>query len=155
MGLREVWCKSHTALSIPGLQGGYDYIIGTSEHGQKIRVSEFTIPKFKWVNAVHFRSFTTGVADISQHGEQVVVYGVFILCMYFAKFANLSNFNLATKRKRMLSEFMGSEIWINWSEHPRWTIGLWNKSLPWRIGRGLHMSQHFALVMSVLFIADW
>jgi hypothetical protein len=33
---------------------------------------------------------TTGVADISQHGEQVVVYGVFILCMYFAKFATVT-----------------------------------------------------------------
>jgi hypothetical protein len=154
MGLREVCCKFHTALSIPGLQGGYDYIIGTSEHGQKIRAAEFTIPKFKWVNAVHFRSFITGVADISQHGEQVVVYRVFILCIYFAKFSTVTWVNLATKRKRMLSEFMGSEIWIYWSEHPRWTIGLWNKSLPWRIGWGLHMSQHFALVMSV-FIADW
>lgn len=29
------------------LQGGYDYTIGTSEHGQKIRAAELTLPKFK------------------------------------------------------------------------------------------------------------
>jgi predicted SPOUT superfamily RNA methylase MTH1 len=64
MGLREVCCKSHTALSIPGLQGGYDYIIGTSEHGQKIRAAEFTIPKFK-----HLLIVFGGVAGLEESKE--------------------------------------------------------------------------------------
>ncbi|CAM6028131.1 unnamed protein product [Sphagnum balticum] len=61
--VRHTSCLSAIFNDCP-FMGGYDYIIGTSEHGQKIRAAEFTIPKFK-----HLLIVFGGVAGLEESKE--------------------------------------------------------------------------------------
>ncbi|CAK9872631.1 unnamed protein product [Sphagnum jensenii] len=61
--VRHTSCLSAVFTNCP-FMGGYDYIIGTSEHGQKIRAAEFTIPKFK-----HLLIVFGGVAGLEESKE--------------------------------------------------------------------------------------
>jgi predicted SPOUT superfamily RNA methylase MTH1 len=61
--VRHTSCLSAVFTDCP-FMGGYDYIIGTSEHGQKIRAAEFTIPKFK-----HLLIVFGGVAGLEESKE--------------------------------------------------------------------------------------
>ncbi|KAG0623298.1 hypothetical protein M758_3G163900 [Ceratodon purpureus] len=53
-----------TAISESSFPNGYDYVIGTSEHGEKVRAAELTLPKFK-----HILIVFGGVAGLEESKE--------------------------------------------------------------------------------------